>query len=81
MITLEEHLCLKRLCLRHFSALCKSIKQELDVSRFKDYKSNYIDTKNTQISLAEKMALICNQTSFDGNWVDRVIDQGTAKLT
>ena len=81
MITLEEHLSLKRLCLRHFSALCKSIKQELDVSRFTDLNFSQIDTKNTQLTLAEKMALVCNQASFDGNWVDRVIDQGTAKLT
>ena len=47
MTTLEEHLALKRLCLRHFSALCKSIKQELDVSRFTEIKLDQIDTKIT----------------------------------
>jgi hypothetical protein len=81
MTTLEEHLSLKRLCLRHFSELCKSIKQELDVSRFTEIKLDRIDTKITKLTLAEKMAILCNRTSFDGYWVDRVIDQGTARLT
>ena len=81
MTTLEKHLSLKRLCLRHFSELCKSIKQELDVSRFTEINLDQIDTKITKLTLAEKMAVLCNRGSFDGYWVDRVVDQGTARIT
>jgi hypothetical protein len=40
-----------------------------------------IDTKGLSMTLAEKIVASLTQSNFDETWLDRIIDQGTSKLT